>query len=83
MRAEILAPTRSAEAIEVLEDAVEDARSSSEVHYLAEVLRLKAELLAACGDIASRERLLTEAIDVAAAQVHWASCRARMRLERN
>ena len=68
MRAEILAPTRPDEALEVLEDAMDEARATGEVQYLPELLRQKAEILAAGGDTGSAQRLLTEAIDVATAQ---------------
>jgi hypothetical protein len=38
------------------------------VQYLAELLRLKAELLAACGDMALPKRFLIDAIEIASAQ---------------
>jgi serine/threonine protein kinase/tetratricopeptide (TPR) repeat protein len=67
-RAEIFATTRPAEALEVIDDALDQSRSSGERMYDAELLRLKAVALGARGDADSAERFVDEAIEVARAQ---------------
>jgi len=66
--AEILAPGRPFEALTVIDDALNQARSSDERQYYAELLRLKGEVLAGRGDRSAARLLFAEAVDVAAAQ---------------
>ena len=66
--AELLMPTQPAQAVALIDDALAAATASGELQYHAELLRVKAEALAAQGDLDAARRRLDEAIAVATAQ---------------
>jgi tetratricopeptide (TPR) repeat protein len=68
VKAEIVIGHRPAEALELLEDAIEEALTSRELQYHPELLRLKAQAVAALGNVDAAQRVLDEAAAVARAQ---------------
>jgi predicted ATPase len=73
LHAEILATSRPSEAVDVLDDASEQAIESGELQHYSELLRLKSELLRNRGDTAAADQLLVQAVTVATNKVRLCS----------